>query len=100
MKNEKISANFFVAFSSRSLSNAVKDSESIQANCQSLIEGDPLEALTQEEEILNEVQYASSRYEDSSLSDSYVELAYSYSSIELLVQQHEIIMKILFVDNY
>lgn len=42
---------------SRSLSNAIKDSESIQANCLSLIEGDPLEALTQEEDILNEVQY-------------------------------------------
>lgn len=42
-------------FFSRSLSNAIKDSESIQANCQSLIEGDPLEALTQEEDILKEV---------------------------------------------
>ena len=79
MISMKVSANFFVVFSSRSLSNAVKDSESIQANCQSLIEGDPLEALTQEEEILNEVQYNSS-CEDSSLSDSYVyvELAYSF----------------------
>ena len=37
------------------MSNTIKDSESIQANCQSLIEGDPLEALTQEDEILHEV---------------------------------------------
>ena len=37
------------------MSNAIKDSESIQANCQSLIEGDPLEALTQEDELLKEV---------------------------------------------
>ena len=39
----------------RSLSNAIKDSESIQANCQSLVEGEPLEALTQEDDILKEV---------------------------------------------
>ena len=46
---------------SRSLSNAIKDSESIQANCQSLIEGDPLEALAQEEDIISEVKYNSNR---------------------------------------
>ena len=46
---------------SRSLSNAIKDSESIQANCQSLIEGDPLEALAQEEDIISEVNYNSNR---------------------------------------
>lgn len=45
----------------RLLTNAIKDSESIQANCQSLIEGDPLEALTREEDILKEVDVMQNR---------------------------------------
>ena len=39
----------------RSLENAVKDSDTIQAYCQSMIDGDPLEALAQEDDILREV---------------------------------------------